>query len=168
MKGQSINKAYWYFDGRVDMTSKEYLPYLVLALFMLLIFNILPLVLLALYPFKCFQLFLNCCVPSVKCKLALQIFMDTFHGCFKDNTHDYRHFATLYLAVRFVNLLIYLIFNLNLYYSAASLLFVFALAFVAKFQPYKCKRSNTVDIVMLLTLISGYSSASFSLPYVLC
>ena len=40
MKGKSLNKAYWYYDGRVDMTSKGYLPYLVLALFMLLFFSI--------------------------------------------------------------------------------------------------------------------------------
>ena len=32
MDRKSLNKAYWYYDGRVDMTSKGYLPYLVLAL----------------------------------------------------------------------------------------------------------------------------------------
>ena len=51
MYGNSVNKAYWYYDGRVDMDSKGYLPYLVLALSMLLLFNILPFTLLALYPF---------------------------------------------------------------------------------------------------------------------
>ena len=25
----------------------------------------------------------------------------TFHGCFEDAAHDYCHFATLYMAVRF-------------------------------------------------------------------
>ena len=50
-----IHKAYWYYDGRVDMTLKSYLPYLVLALFMLLFFNVFPLALLAFYPFKWFQ-----------------------------------------------------------------------------------------------------------------
>ena len=98
MEGNSVNKVYWYYDGRVDMTSKGYLPYLVLALFMLLLFNVLPLALLALYPFRCFQRFLDCCL-SLKCKLALQIYMDAFHGCYEDTTHDYCHFASLYLAV---------------------------------------------------------------------
>ena len=46
VKRNHIHKAYWYYDGRVDMTSKSYLPYLVLALFMLLFFNVLPLALL--------------------------------------------------------------------------------------------------------------------------
>ena len=161
MKGNSVKEMYWYYDGRVDMTSKGYLPYLVLALCMLLFFNVLPLALLALYPFKCFQRFLDCCL-SLKCKLALQIYMDTFHGCYEDTTHDYRHFASLYLAVRFLNLLMASIFNYYLFILAAALLLVFTLALVAKFQPYKYKRSNTVDIVMLLAIISmGMSSSMY-------
>ena len=159
MDRKSLNKAYWYYDGRVDMTSKGYLPYLVLALSELILFNVLPLALLTLYPFRCFQRFLDCCL-SLKCKLALQIYMDTFHGCYEDTTHDYRHFASLYLAVRFLNLLMASLFNHNLYLLAATLLFVFTLALVAKFQPYKYKRSNTVDIVMLLAIISMGMSLS--------
>ena len=100
MKGNSVNKTYWYYDGRVDITSKGYLPYLVLALFMLPLFNVLPLTLLTLYPFRCFQRFLDRCL-SLKCKLALQIYMDTFHDCYEDTKHDYCHFASLYLVVRF-------------------------------------------------------------------
>ena len=87
--------------------------------------------------------------------------MDTFHGCYKDSEHDYRHFATLYLALRFFNLvLISILRNHNACAPAASLIFMIALTLVARFQPYKNKRSNTVDIVMLLTLItSGLSVA---------
>jgi hypothetical protein len=155
MKGEVINQGYWYYDGRVRMTSREYLPYLMLALSMLLIFNIFPLVLLTIYPFKCFQKCLDC-FPCLKCKLALRLFMDTFHGCYKDGEHDYRHFAALYLAVRFFNLLLFSVLrNRNAFTSAVTFLYAVALALVARFQPYKCKRSNTVDVVMLLILITG-------------
>ena len=153
IKGQQLNKGYWYYNGRVDMTSTEYMPYLVLALSMLMIFNVFPLVLLTLYPFKFFQVFLDCC-PCLKCKLAVRLFMDTFHGCYKDSEHDYRHFAALYLAVRFFNLLQTLILrNINAYFIAATLLFVIVLTLVAKFQPYKRRRNNSVDIVMFFMLI---------------
>ena len=134
------------------MTSKGYLPYLVLSLFMLLHFNVLPLTLLALYPFRCFQIFLDCCL-SLKCKLALQIYMDTFHGCF----------ATLYLAVRFLNLLMVTFFDFNLHLLATALLLVFTSALVAKYQPYKYKRSNTVDVILLLAIISVWMSTSMHL-----
>ena len=36
MERQSIKRAYWYYDGTIKLTSKTYLPYLVLALFMVL------------------------------------------------------------------------------------------------------------------------------------
>ena len=141
------------------MTSKGYIPILLLALFMLLLFNVFPLALLALYPFKCFQRLLNFCL-SQNCRLVLQIYMDSFHGCYEDTTHDYRHFATLYLAVRFLNLLMASIFNYILYFPAATFVFVFALALVAKFQPYKNKRNNTVDIILLLAIISAFISST--------
>ena len=155
--GNHILKAYWYYDGRVDMTSKGYIPILLLALFMLLFFNVLPLALLALYPFKCFQRFVGSCL-SQNCRLVLQIYMDSFHGCYEDTAHDYRHFATLYLAVRFLNLLVSSVFSYTLYLPAAALVFVFALALVAKFQPYKNKRVNTVNIILLLAIISAFIS----------
>ena len=153
LKGQVVSKVYWYYDGRVDMTSREYLPYLVFALFMSLTFNVIPLVLLTLYPFKFFQILLNCC-PCLKFKLALRLFMDTFHGCYKDK---YRHFAALYLSLRFFNLLLMSVLrNKIAFYLVATLLFMLVLTLVANFHPYKHKRSNTVDIVMLLTSVTGF------------
>ena len=125
----------------------------------LLEINVFPLVLLALYLFKCFQRLLNFCL-SQNCRLVLQIYMDSFHGCYEDTAHDYRHFATLYLAVRFLNLLMAFVFNYILYLPAAALVFVFTLALVATFQPYKKKRDNIVDIIMLLTIISAFISST--------
>ena len=152
VNGQLVSKRFWYYDGRVVMTSREYLPYLVLALSMLLTFNVFPLVLLTLYPFKFFQVFLNNC-PCLKYKLALRLFMDAFYGCYKDN---YRHFAALYLAVGLFTLLLFSVFSrYTVCMSIASLSFVIALTLVAKFQPYKQKRSNSIDICMLLTLITA-------------
>ena len=159
MKGQIVNKAYWYYNGSVDMTSKDYLPYLMVAIFMLLVFNIIPLLLLALYPFKCVQRLLNNHLP-LRYKVALQIYMDAFQGCYEDTTHDYRHFATLYMAVRFLNLLAISVFSIKLYAPAALTIFMFTLTLVARIQPYKCKKNNTADIVMLLAMIIVYVSTS--------
>ena len=134
------------------MTSKEYLLYLILAVLMLLIFDIFPLIFLAFYPFRCCQTFLNHCL-SLKYKYASQTFMDAFHGCYKDSTRDYRHFATLYLLVRYSNYLMYLLVDYNLCLLTSLFFLVLTPALVAKFQPYKSKKSNTIDIVLLLTLI---------------
>ena len=98
-------------------------------------------------------------------KSKLQASASNLHGfiswlLYEDTTHDYRHFATLYLAVRFLNLLMSSVFDNNLYLSTAALVFVFALTLVAKFQPYKHKRNNTVDIILLLTIIIAFISSS--------
>ena len=41
-------------------------------------------------------------------------------------------------------------------------MFVFAITLVAKFQPYKNKRNNTVDIILLLTIIIAFASSSMN------
>lgn len=148
-----VNKAYyWYYDGSMDMTSREYLPYFLVATFMLLMFNVVPLMLLALYPFKCFQSLLSYCCCT-RCKLSLQIYMDAFHGCYENQTHDYRHFATIYLAIRFINVMLLSIFHYHQYFILAIFPFLVTLALVATFRPYKIKRSNTIDTVLLLAFI---------------
>ena len=63
------------------------------------------------------------------------------------------------MAVRFLNLLMVSEVSFWLYAPAVSILFTFTLALVAKFQPYKCKRSNTANIVMLLAIITAYTSS---------
>ena len=154
MYGQEMN-IYLYYDGSVGMTSREYLPYLILAIFMLLVFNILPLLLLTLYPFQCFQRFLDHCSLSSDYRLALQAFMDAFQGCFKETPYDCRHFAALYVAMRFLHPLLFIILGVRLFRIPLSLLVVLLMALVIKFQPYKCKRSNLVDTILLLVMICG-------------
>ena len=61
---------------------------------MLLLFNVLTLALLALYPFKCFQRLLDFCI-SQNCRLVIQIYMDSFHSLYEVTTHDYRHLIIL-------------------------------------------------------------------------
>ena len=126
---------------------------------MLLTFNILPLLLCALYPFHTFQKLLSCCC-SQQCKVALQIFMDSFHGYYKHTSCHYQHFATLYIALRFLNLLVCSIFTHVQYLLSTSLLMVFTSVLVTKFRPYKEDRNNTIDIIMFLALIVICTSAA--------
>ena len=45
-------------------------------------------------------------------------------------------------------------FVFHRYIPAAVLLFVLVLALIAKFQPYKHKRNNTIDTILLLAVIN--------------
>ena len=55
---------------------------------------------------------------------------------YKDNRH---HFVTLYLEVRFTNLLILSEFHYNLYHHAALLVFVLTLVLVATSKVFFCR-----------------------------
>ena len=88
-------------DASVTYLSSSHIPYVVLAIVMSLIFNMLPLALLLLYPTRCFQHLLGC-FPKVNWH-PLRAFMDIFHGCYKngtDGTRDYRYFAGFNLIIR--------------------------------------------------------------------
>ena len=157
-------KMYLYYDASVDMTSREYLPYLTLAIIMIFVFNILLLFLLTIYPFEFFQKLLNYSCLKPNHRLALQVFMDSFHGCFKDDAaHDYRHFASLYLALRFVHPLLFMLLGYGLYFPIASFLIIIVMVLIVKYQPYKCKNSNLVDTILLLVLVTAYIAQTMSL-----
>ena len=159
--GETVNIAYLYYNGSITMASKAYRPYLAIAVLMLLIFNFIPLLLLAVYPCRCFQRILNTvCGCCQKYKIALIIFMDAFQGCYQHSPHDYRYFAAYFLALRLINLLFYTILNLRQYLVAATLFLVFTLVVVTKLQPYKNKRSNTLDMIFLFAWFIGCTFTS--------
>ena len=96
----TLQQAVVYYDGTIGYFGKEHLPYALLALAVLLVFTFCPILLLCLYPCRCFQRFLNRYHLSSQ---TLRTFMDSFQGSFKDGTNgtrDCRYFAAVYLIVR--------------------------------------------------------------------
>ena len=69
----SVVGLYLFYDATIDYFGREHLPYAILGLFVLLVFVFLPLLLLLLYPMRCFQQCLGRC--GVRWH-ALHIFMD--------------------------------------------------------------------------------------------
>ena len=139
-----------YYDGAVDYI--EHLPYMLLALAILLVFTFLPILLLCLYPCRCFQRLLNRLHWHSQ---TLHYFMDTFQGCFKDGTDgskDCRYFAAFYLIVRIVVYLGFMVTNIvfSTIIQTATLLLLIVL--LSCFQPYKKNICNKVDILFLAIL----------------
>ena len=94
---------YTLYNASVPYLGEEHKPYFILAIIVLLVFNIFPMLLLFLYPTKPFQRLLNY-FPRMRWDY-LHIFMDFFQGCYKNgtnNTLDYRYFAGLYLLITFI------------------------------------------------------------------
>ena len=150
-----------YVDGTVEYFSEQHIPYAILAITVLLVFTLLPILLLCLYPCRCFQRFLNSCHLRSQ---ALHTFMDTFQGSYKDGTNrsrDCRYFAALYLILR-VAVHLSLIYSSITYTNAAtSAVLAIMILLLSGFQPYKAKLHNQLDILFLTFIIVFMSSAYY-------
>ena len=143
--------TYLFYDGTTEHFGKEHLPYAILAVVVLLVFNIFPLLLLCLYPCRCFQRCLSRC--NLRSQL-LHTLMDAFQGHYKDGTNgtrDCRYFSALYLIIRMCFLVEGSLFSFSHVWLpiSASLLLV-ALFLNATFRPYKSRIHNNIDIFLLI------------------
>ena len=152
--GKSVGR-YLYYDATYKHFGPDHLPYAILALLSFTVFNVLPFLLLLLYPMKWFQRLLNYLHLS---HLALHTFVDSFAGCYKDGTEpgtrDCRYFAALFLLIR---ILFYVIYQATLTascYGWAGLVFAIHTVLLIMAQPYKRTYSsyNSISIIMLTLL----------------
>ena len=156
--GESLG-PYLYYDGTVEYFGKQHLPYAILAIVVLSIFNILPLLLLCLYPCHCFQRVLNACKLR---RQALHIFMDAFHGCYKNGTNgtrDCRYFSALYLFVRisiFIGWAVFLSSSAVIACFIVGVICALLAILFAVVQPYKSPIYNAIDTVLALNVALIY------------
>ena len=141
--GKSVG-TFLYFDSSYEYFGPDHLPYGILALVSLTIFNILPLLLLLFYPMKWFQRCLNHFKLS---HLALHTFVDSFAGCYKDGTEpgtwDCRYFAALFLFLRMVVFIVYQAILTAVLYGWFALVFTGCTILLIVVQPYNLNTVST-------------------------
>ena len=153
MDGTHDNKLHLYMAGDVEYFGPEHLPFAILAIVVLLFFVIFPMLLLFLYPCRCFQQ----CLNILHCNShTLRSFMDVFLGTYKDctnNSRDLRYFAGVFFLIRlvFISLLTYI----NFHYATtliglilSTLLFILAIL-----HPQTSHGHFVVDCSFILSLI---------------
>ena len=148
--GKRSSRLYLYF-GEVEYFGKEHLPYAILAVGVLLIFNIFPIILLFLYTCHCFHKCLN--RGRFSCQ-ALHIFMDAFQGCYKDGTEgtrDCRWFSAVYPLAQFVGLTVAtVVYSVPKFWlSVFVFIHLVLLLILAIARPYKSSVHNTADCCLL-------------------
>ena len=138
-----------FWQANVPYFGSNHFPFACLAVFFLLTFTLLPMLLLLLYPCSCFQVCLN--RTGCHCQ-ALHIFMDAFQGHYKngtDGTHDLRYFSGIYLLIRgLVYLSTALAYHISSYGYTTLVLFGFTAIF-ASARPFKKFRYNLSDVYYL-------------------
>ena len=139
--------------------SKTHAPYGVLGLLVCLLFVILPLVLVLLYPTRLFPKLFSCC--GVRRLQALRTFMEVFQGCYKDgvsngSNRDYRSLAGLHLVGRLLACACLARRNSNYsfgqHYSWLLTAVIFSLASVlyAILKPFHQWSHNIINIITSL------------------
>ena len=143
-----------YNDPHTEYLSKQHLPYFVLAIVMSFVFNFLPFLLICFYSCACFQKFLNFWT-GVR-HPALFIFMDAFHGSYRDKPSYLRSFPAIYFMAQFTNLLILATFGIELYHATASLNLIVIILLIAIARPYKNKWHNVTTLTLFSSVLIGY------------
>ena len=115
------------------------------------IFVILPFLLLAVYPCRCFHMYmcLNHCGPRFQ---ALHVFMDAFQGSYRTQPRDMRYFSAFYLFLRILIIAQAQIFMSSVMIFTSGILSLASAAAVVTFEPYKVKTHNTIDTVLMLLM----------------
>ena len=150
--GNRLQHYYTMYDGTMKYFGSAHLPYAMLAIAISSVFVVLPFLLLAVYPCRCFHKCLNCC--GLKSQM-LCVFMDAFQGSYRIQPHDLRYFSAFYPLLRILMLVQFQIFSSrSILYTSGILSFASAVI-VAMFQPYKVMVHNTIDSI-LLTLMGIY------------
>ena len=127
-------------------------PMLIFSALLLLIFDIIPILLLVLYPFKLFRMCLSKCKLD---RLFVTIFVEKFHGYYRDGLNggrDMRSFSGLYYLMMIL-LSCYWAFDVKrwhissqLYYALIFLSFSLLMTIV---RPYKHNYMNILDTLLL-------------------
>ena len=146
-----------YYNANIGYWGSKHLPYGILAVIVTVVFNFFPLILLLLYPLRCFQrVFGNW--------QRLRIFTDSFQGSYKDGVaegrYDCRYFAALFFVARILFFITYALTTSGYYYAVALLLQVTLILVLVLVKPYRKALSYclTLDVVFLSLLALFYAS----------
>ena len=158
-----------FYAGDIEYLGKEHLPYAILAIVVSFIFLVLPVAILALYPFGFFQKFLN--IFPFRWYI-LRTFVDSLQGWYKDGTEpgtrDYRYFSIGYILLRYFGFLLYGITLDGIYFPLTGLLVLLFTLVLVLTQPYKkavshyikTNRAFLILYAMIYLAIYGFNAAS--------
>ena len=158
-----------YYDATVHYFGTHHLPYAVIAIGALLVFEVLPILILVLFSFGYFQKCLNTFF-SLRWQIFLRTYLDNFQGCFKDGTghsgKDYRWLSSLPFVARLLFHLIYFTTPNSLFLPYSSMLMIILLIVIFATQLFKTQRLEESWIMNLLFLATfGTVGAGLSLEH---
>ena len=159
--GDYVCTAYPYMSATTcwHQLKGKYLAAGIIGIFIILNLMVLPVILMLLYPMRCFRKCLGklCCCRG-RTHLKLQTFLECFHGYYKDGTNgtrDCRYVAGFYFLLRIVLCFMAAFVSQQMFIvPLVSGILVASALFVAVIRPYK-ERHKTNNITDPLFLLLG-------------
>ena len=143
-----------FYDATVPYFGSRHFPYAITAVMVIVFFTTLPVLLLILYPFRCFQKFLS--LFPIRWYF-LRTFVDSFYGSYKDGTQpgtrDCRWFASLFFLSRFCMLFAGAYTESAIYFPTATIVLVLVSLLFITVQPFKNNTSHFTTINALFVLL---------------
>ena len=151
-------------DSSISFFSDEHIPFLVIAIFVLIGPVLLSALLLTLYPIKVVRSLFFMCHTGGHAKAALNIFVEKFHSCYRDGLDggkDMRSFAGFYFLLRALSMLVIAFLPPYAYGETTwvfeAIIFGGSSLLIATVRPYKKSHMNIIDALVLfnMSLLSG-------------
>ena len=163
------------YDPSINFFSTEHVPYAILALLTILIFILLPVCFLLLYPTQIFKMCIS--LSGFKRIHVLQHIMDIFQGWYKDGTEgtrDYRYLSALGLLLRigisceFTGLLRNHAENINKW-ALLGTFQIFLGVFYLAVKPYRVAWMCHVDgvVLILIGILLIWQNLNYTSIYIL-
>ncbi len=168
LKGDKVEMRLDYDTSVIYFKDKTHLILAAIAIFMLCTFIAIPPVLLLFFPTRCFRKLL----AFIKLDRwhALNIFVDTFQGYFKNGTNgspERRWFSAFYFIFRVIVIGMFAFTDdlVEVHYRLAILYLLFLLLIVL-LQPYKKKFYIYLDAIFMAILVIISIFIVYHLPYI--
>ena len=154
-----------FYDATIPYFGHEHCPYAILAILVLVIFILIPMFLMLLYPLKACQKVFNF-FPH-RWQIVLNTLVDSFQGCYRNGTEpgtrDCRWFSAMPFIVRVVIFGLY-INSVNQY---SPNIFVLMIILTIVIDPYKpCQKKNLTNFVIFHVLLTSLLSVFLLFDFV--
>ena len=157
LAGNMTTSWRYFYNASLPYFGERHLPFATLAIALLLLFVLLPILLLVLYPFGWFHKALN--LFPIRWHV-LHTFMDSFQGCYKDGTQpgtrDCRWFASTAFFLRFLLIIIGMISFDAMYFPLSSMLLVMFVILLVNVEPFKESSYTNTHVIFMLHLALSY------------
>ena len=147
-----------YYSSNVHYFGKQHRPYGHLAVFILIVFLLLPCVGLIVFPLRLFQRVINFLLPN-RVLIMLRIFADSYQGCYSNGTcdsgRDCRWFSSIPFLIRIAILLIYSTVKTDSIFLLSAMILTLTAILTLHLEPYRADKSHFATHFISFILFLG-------------